>query len=144
MYQNNATIVKEEKGKDKEIQLSPRRKEQIVAQSSDTFCSSILKLIDDKKVSSGKYFISDSGLLPKVVREDDKLFHALVVSKYVLLNAHDALGHKGTARSYRCLKQLHYWKGLYVDVDIHVKQCMKCRQQNLHPQHYAQLPLEVP
>ena len=43
----------------------------------------------------------------KVVREDDKLFHALVVyltpSKYVLHQAHDTLG---TARTYQCLKTI--------------------------------------
>ena len=30
------------------------------------------------------------------------------------------------------------------DVNVQMKQCIKCRQQNLHPQHYAQLHLEVP
>ena len=39
---------------------------------------------------------------------------------------------------------MYYRKGLYKEDGIHVKQCMKCTQQNLHPQHYAQLHLEVP
>ena len=43
-------------------------------------------------------------LLHKVVREDDKLFHALVVpvtfSKYVLHQMLDALGHNDIARAY--------------------------------------------
>ena len=47
----NDSIVKEEKGKDKEIQLSLSTKELIDAQSSDTFCPNILMLIDHKKVS---------------------------------------------------------------------------------------------
>ena len=108
----------------------------------------LLKLMNDMKVPSGKYFISDNGHLHKDVREDDKLFHALVVTitfnKYILHQACDALGHNGTARSYHCLKWSYYWKGLCKDVNIHVKQCIKCRQQNLHHQHYAQLQLEVP
>ena len=29
-------------------------------------------------------------------------------------------------------------------MDIHVKLCIKCRQQNVDPQCYAQLHLEVP
>ena len=33
---------------------------------------------------------------------------------------------------------------MYKDVNVHVKQCIKCRPQNLHPQHYVQLHLEVP
>ena len=79
----------------------------IDAQSRDTFCSTILKLINDKEVFSDKYFVSDNGLLHKVLRENDKLFHALVVSinlsKYILHQMHDALGHNGTARTYQCL-----------------------------------------
>ena len=71
---------------------------------NDTFSSTILKLINDKKISSGKHFISDNVLLHKVVKEDDKLLHALVgpvvFSKYVLHQAHDALGHNGTATNY--------------------------------------------
>ena len=55
-----------------------------------------------------KYFISDNGLLHKVVREDDKPFHALMVlkplSKYILHQKHYALGHNGIARTYQCLR----------------------------------------
>ena len=43
-------------------------KDLINAQSSDTFCSTIIKLINDKKLSSGKYYISDNGLLHTFVR----------------------------------------------------------------------------
>ena len=43
-----------------------------------------------------KYFVNNGKLLHKVMREDDKTFHALVVptllAKYVLHEAHDALG----------------------------------------------------
>ena len=43
-----------------------------------------------------KYFVNNGKLLHKVVRQDDKTFHALVVptlfAKYVLHEAHDALG----------------------------------------------------
>ena len=64
----------------------------------------MLKLVGDKKVPSDKDFIGDNGLLHKVVREDDKLFHVLVVpvafSKYVLHHMHDALGHNGTDRTF--------------------------------------------
>ena len=43
-----------------------------------------------------KYFVNNGKLLHKVVRQDDKTFHALVVPtllvKYVLHEAHDAMG----------------------------------------------------
>ena len=57
----------------------------IDAQSNNTFWSNMLKLINDKKVASDKYFIGDNGPLQKVVREDDKPFHALVVA-IILVN----------------------------------------------------------
>ena len=72
----------------------------------------MLKLINNKTVPLDKYFISDNGLLHKVVREADKLFHALVVpvtfSKYILHQVHNASCHSDTARTYQCLKQLYY------------------------------------
>ena len=59
-------------------------------------------------MSSDKYFISDNGLLHKVVREDDKLSDGpvgpITFSNYVLHQAHDALDQNGTARTYYCLK----------------------------------------
>ena len=85
--------MKEETDGDKEIHLSLCMKELINAQSDDTFCSTILKLINETMVSSDKYFISESRLLYKVMREDEKWFHALVIpiifSKYVLHQVHD-------------------------------------------------------
>ena len=108
----------------------------------------MVKLIPDKKVSSDKYLISINWILHKVVREDDTLSHALVLplvlNKYVLHQAHNVLCHNGTARTYQCLKRLYYGKGLHKDVIVYVKHCIKCKQQNLHPQHYAQLHFEVP
>ena len=80
-------------------------------------------------------------LLHKFVREDDKMFHMLVVpenlSKSILHKAHNAIGHNGTARTYWYLKWIYCWKRLWKDVNAHEKQCIKCRQQNLYLQHYA-------
>ena len=51
---------------------------------------------------SDKYFTCENGFLHDVMREDDKLSHApvvtLVLSKYILHKAHAALGQNGTAR----------------------------------------------
>ena len=66
----------------------------------------MLKLVNDKEVPLEKCFIIDNGLLHKVVREDDKLFLALVVpitfSKYIMHHVHNGLGHNGTVRTYQC------------------------------------------
>ena len=108
----------------------------------------MLRLINDKKVFSDKHFISDNGLLQKIVKENDKLCHTLeepiLFSECELHEAHDALDHNVIARTYQCLKWQYYWKRLQKDVNLHGKQCIKCRQLNLHTQHYAQLHLEVP
>ena len=139
--------MKKENSEDKEIQLSLSTKEVIVGKNNDTFCSTMLRLINDMKVPSDKYFISNNWLLHKVVREDNKLFHTLVVSinfsKYIIHYTQDALGHKGTARTYQCLKQLFHQKRLNKDVHVHVRQRIKCREQKLYPKHYAQLQIEV-
>ena len=62
----------------------------------------MFNLINDKKVSSEKYFIRDNRLLHKVVRESDKLFPVILVpivhSKYILHHVYDALGHDSTVR----------------------------------------------
>ena len=109
--------MSEENNKDRDIQISLSTRELIDEQINDTFCSIMLKLINDKSVPSDKYCISDNILLHKVVRGDDKLFHALVVllalRKYILHQVHDALGHNGTARTYQCLKLLYYCDGLH-------------------------------
>ena len=60
----------------------------------------------------------------------------------MLHQVHDALGHNSIVGTNLCLKQLYYWEILFRDA--HVKQCTKCSHQNLNPQHYAQLNLEVP
>ena len=100
--------MKVENDEEKEIQLSLSTKGLNDEQNNDTFCSTMLKLTNDEKVPSDKYFISDKGLLHKVVREDDKLFHMSMVpitfSKYILHQAPDTLCNNGTARTYQYLK----------------------------------------
>ena len=86
-------------------------------QCNDIFCSAISKSVNGKEVSSDKNFMSENGLMQKVVSKEDQLFHVLgvpnVFSKYVLHQAHDVLGHNVTARTYQCLKYLYLWKHFY-------------------------------
>ena len=55
----------------------------------------------------------------------DKILHAVVVThtidKYVIHQVHDALGHNNNTRTFQCLKELYYWKGVRKDVHAHVK-----------------------
>ena len=72
----------------------------------------MLMIVFDKKVPTEKYFIRDNRILHKVVRDDDKLFPALVVpitfNKYILYEAHNSLHHNGTSKTYQCLRQVYY------------------------------------
>ena len=78
-------------------------------ENDDTFCITILKLIDKRKLHPLKDTLSmPKKLLHNVVREDDKSFHVLVVpqglTKVLLHSVCDDLGHNGTARNNQCLK----------------------------------------
>ena len=59
----NATVMKQERDGGEEVHFSVHMEEPIDPQNNDTFCSTILNLINDKKVYSDKYFIGESGLL---------------------------------------------------------------------------------
>ena len=82
-------------------------------QNNDTICVIIQKLNSEKKVSLERYFMDD-GLLHKIVREDDKIFHMLAVhwtlNKYILHQMHNALEHNGRARTYWYLKWVYMGK----------------------------------
>ena len=108
----NGTATKKKNNEDKEIQLSLSTEQLIDGQNNDTFCT----ILNIMKMSPDKYFMSNNKLFHKVVREDDKLFHALVVplavSKDVWHQVHGVLGHNSIARTYQYLKQIYYWKGL--------------------------------
>ena len=58
----DVSVMKKENSKVKGIQLGLSTKELINGQSNDTFCSTMLKLMNDKEVPLDKYFISDTRL----------------------------------------------------------------------------------
>ena len=73
----DATVVDEDRGEDKQIQLLLITQELINTQSNDTYCFTVFNKWQEgafRKVSH-----KSGWTLAKVVRDDDKLFHALVV-----------------------------------------------------------------
>ena len=84
----------------------------------------------------------------KVVREDGKIVHTIVIpqslTKYMFQQAHDVLGHDGTARNYQYPSNCIIVRSYIKDVNTHAKQCIKCKQQNMCQWHYAQLLLDMP
>ena len=52
----------------------------IKKQEDDIFCTTIIKLINEKKMLlTQQYVLSEEKLLHKAVRKEDEYFHALVV-----------------------------------------------------------------
>ena len=64
-------------------------------------------------------------LYTNVSKEVDKFFDEMAItkslSKHVLHQVHDVLGHSGTLITYKYVKCLYCWKSLMIDVDSHVK-----------------------
>ena len=91
----NDTTVQNEYAANIVIQLSLSNKELIAGQVNGPFYTTILKLINEEKVSSDSYFLNWI-----------KVWEVMIKILYTSSTK---------------------------DVDTHIKQCVKCRQQNLHP-----------
>ena len=75
----NNTVVQNKNVQSAETLLLLSTKELFDGQSSDTFCTTIMKLSDDKKMTIDGYFVNDKDLLHYVVRDEYELFCGLVV-----------------------------------------------------------------
>ena len=87
---------------DIEVHLSISPEKLINMQNDDTSCKTVMKFINENKLSSSeRYIVNDKNLLHKLVREYNKSFHALVVLQapieYVLHHLYNDLGHNSTA-----------------------------------------------
>ena len=105
-YHHIVVTLGAQKNEHVEVPLSLSIAKLIVMPNDETSCRGIVKLINEKKFASPKgYFVYDEKLLNKEMREDNKTFHALVVSqaliKCILHQAHDGLDHNGNARTYK-------------------------------------------
>ena len=48
----------------------------------------------------------------------------------LLIEVHDKMGHNGPGHTYALLKRYHYWKGIKISVDKHMKNCYQCLKCN--------------
>ena len=62
----------------------------------------------------------------------------------LLKQAHDQMGHNGSARTYMLLRRMYYWKGMKPQTYTYVKQCKVCQQHNITPVKYVKGHFEVP
>ncbi len=142
------TAVTSDDSEAKEFWLDLTINKLVELQNTDPDCSQLKTLLTDGKLKPKEpYFLNENGILYKTQECNDNLFEVTmipcVLTKYILHEAHDLLGHNGTQRLYQYLKRAYFWKGLWVDVDKHCKYCLPCRQENLKPQWYAQLHADI-
>ena len=149
--QVNSIMVKAKDANDveKEFCLEISQDKLVELQKADVYCRHISQLLSSGKMApQNPYYLDENGILTKLLVDNNETFEVTVLPRvligYVLHQAHDAMGHNGTLRSYQYVKRLFYWKGLCTDVDKHVKHCLQCRKQNLRPQRYAMLHTKVP
>ena len=80
------------------------------------------------------YKIRPDHVLVKIVRSDNHKFEAILVpdkmTKYILHEAHERLGHSGSVKLYLFLWKIYYWPQLKRDCTKHVRTCTECQQNN--------------
>ena len=114
----------------------------------DPFCSKIIKQLRDKKAVVGSPYYIEDNILKRYVTDNKQRFETIVLNKscgpMLLKQAHDQMGHNGSARTYMLLRRMYYWKGMKPQTYTYVKQCKVCQQHNITPVKYVKGHFEVP
>jgi len=74
-------------------------------------------------------FMKRGVLFRKVFEEDEVIEHLVIPEacrKEFLMGLHDNVGHPGSERTMKLLRERFYWPGMTVDVDQWVKRCNRC------------------
>ena len=94
------------------------------------------------------YRIRSDDMLVKIVRSDNHKFEAIMVldkiTKYILHEAHERLGHPGSVKLYLFLRRIYYWPQLKRDCSTHIRTCVECQQNNLKEPHYVDFSNTIP
>ena len=116
-------------------------------QQEDAFCKNILNQMEKGNITDGQLYLVKDKILKRYVLEGDNTYETIVVPRaltaQILRMAYDELGHNGTHRNYTILKRLHYWKGLKLSVEKHIKICYQCQRRNKQVVKYATLHFYV-
>ena len=59
------------------------------------------------------------------------------MTKYILHEAHERLGHPGAVKLYLFLRKMYNWPNLKRDCTKQVRTCLECQQNNLKEPHYV-------
>ena len=101
-------------------------------QRTDSFCKYISRILNGKaRHHEFDTFTHVKGLLCKHTMDAGKKFLALVIPKSwkytVLVEAHDKLDHQGNSHTYCLIKCQYYWKGINMDIQKYIANCVLCR-----------------
>ena len=73
-------------------------------------------------------------MLYRLWMEDGRTFKCILVPQvlqdFMIILAHNYSGHKGSRRTYNCLKRQYYWPGIRKQIFRHCKRCKECVLQN--------------
>ena len=144
----NEISAKKEPIQDEQIIQPLREKDIINIQMKDPFCSKIIKQLENKKAVVGSPYYIEDNILKRYVTDNKQRFETIVLNKscapMLLKQAHDQMGHNGSARTYMLLRRMYYWKGMKPQTYTYVKQCKVCQQHNITPVKYVKGHFEVP
>ena len=94
------------------------------------------------------YKVREDDILIKIVRTNNQKFEAIMVpekmTKYILHEAHERLGHPGAVKLYLFLRKMYYWPNLKRDCTKQVRTCLECQQNNLKEPHYVDFTNVIP
>ena len=89
------------------------------------------------------HYIEDN-ILKRYVTDKKQRFETTVLNKscapMLLKQAHDQIGHNGSARTYMLVRRMYYWKGMKPQTYTYVKQCKVCQQHKYYPSKICKRP----
>ena len=113
------------------LPLKPKQLQQL--QMNDTYCRHMAKKLH-KDMELQKIFIKEGGVLYRLWIEDGRMFKCILVPQvlqdFMIILAHDYIGHNRSRRTYNCLKRQYYWPGIRKQIFRHCKKCKECVLQN--------------
>ena len=102
-------------------------------QQYDKHCIRIAKLMEDPRSRFHErdyYMYDDNGLLYHINRENGKEYKAIVIpktlTKTVLQEIYDHIGHFGIGKTYSLIKGYYYWPKMIKHIQDHVDSCSLC------------------
>ena len=139
---NEILEIKHFKDETEEVGIEISTEKLIQLQNEQQQYTHIQKMIEKSpKKLKMLYKVRPDHVLVKIVRSNNRKFEAIMVpdkiTKYILHEAHERLGHPGSVKLCLFLRKMYYWPQLKWDCTRHVRTCIECQQNNLKEPHYV-------